>query len=234
MIKRLTSSVLSLALVAGLAGVATAQTSADIHGDPGCAPSPLDGTVVTLTGVVYVEAGTYNSGSVYVQDNVSGGMTFFDSSFAGVIFEGDEIEFTGTVGAFGDEIQLNGVTATILSSGNTPVAVPIGTGDLFDGTDQLGNFLEVEGVLSLVSSGFNSTYTVDDGTGPVIIFVDGTTGIDQTVLDSYVGDIVSVRGSSKCFNGEGEILPRRDGDITLVTVSTESKSWGEVKADFEN
>lgn len=231
MIKRLTTIVSTVALLAG-AGMAQAQTSADIHGDPGCAPSPLDGSLVTLQGVVYVEAGTYNSGSVYFQDNVSGGMTFFDSSFAGVLFIGDEIEVTGTVGAFGDEIQLNSVSVTTLSSGNAVTPIAFDTGDLADGTDQLGALVEVEGTLSLISSGFNSTYSIDDGTGPCLVFVDGSTGIDQALLDSYVGDIVRIRGASKCFGGEGEVLPRFDADIELLVVDNDESSFGEVKARF--
>lgn len=231
MIKRLTTFAASLALVAG-AGVAQAQTSADIHGDPGCAPSPLDGSLVTVQGVVYVEAGTYNSGSVYFQDTTDGGLTFFDSAAQGVLFEGDLIEVTGTVGAFGAEIQLNGAAYTVISSGNSVTPVSLTTGDLADGTDQLGNLVEVEGLLTLVSSGFNSTYTLDDGSGPVILFVDGTTGIDQTLLNSYVGDIVRVRGSSKCFNGEGEVLPRRDSDIVLLTVDGDEATFGQVKARY--
>ena len=232
MIKRLTTIVSTVALVAGAAGVATAQTSAQIHGDPGCAPSPFDGDTVTLTGVVYVEAGTYNSGSVYFQDNTDGGMTFFDSAFQGVLAEGDEIEVTGTVGAFNEEIQLNGVTVNVLSSGNAITPVTLTTGDLADGTDQLGNFVEVEGLLSVVSSGFNSVYEVDDGSGPVTVFVDGSTGIDTAALDALAGDIVRVRGASKCFQGIGEVLPRRDPDIELLTVDNDDTSFGEVKARF--
>lgn len=225
MIKRLTLLTLVLAFAAT---PALAQTCADIHGDPGCAPSPLDGTVVTVTGIVYVEAGTYNSGSVYFQCP-DGGLTFFDSAAAGVLFEGDEVEVTGTVGAFNDEIQLNGATYTTLSTGNAAVPVSIGTGDLADGTDQLANFMKVQGTLG----GSSPVYTVDDGTGPVIVFIDSTTGIDTAVLDGWVGDIVSVQGSTKCFNGEGEILPRRDGDIELITVPTEESSFGQVKASYD-
>lgn len=234
MIKKLTSSVLSLALVAGLSSVALAQTSADLHGDPGCAPSPFDGQAVVLQGVIYSVAGVYNSGAWYIQDTTDGGMTFFDSGLAGLFNEGDLIELSGTVGAFGSEIQINTPVVTLISSGNSYSPVVFGTGDLADGTDQLGNLVEVQGVLAKISTGFNSTYTVDDGTGPVICFVDGTTGIDQVALDQWIGDIVRVRGASKCFNGEGEVLPRRDADITLITVANEASSWGAVKADFEN
>jgi len=67
MIKRLTTIVSTVALVAGAAGVATAQTSAEIHGDPGCAPSPFDGDTVTLT----VENHSDRSESPEITDIVS-------------------------------------------------------------------------------------------------------------------------------------------------------------------
>ena len=182
-----------------------------------------------MTGVVYVQPGTFNSGSTYFQ-TADGGLLFFESGNPLVV--GDEIMVSGTVGAFGDEIQLNSATYTVLSSGNTPVALPFGTGDLADGTDELGNFVSVTGLLAEVSIGFNSVFTVDDGTGPCLVFIDGTTAIDVTVLQSMVGDIVSVQGASKCYLGEGEVLPRMDSDIQLVTVATDDASMGEVKARF--
>ncbi len=229
MIKRLTITLLALLMVSGLAVMAAAQTTAMVHGDPGCAPSPYAGTVVSYTGVVYVAPGTYNSGSTYFQD-ADGGMTFFMSGSG--LLVGDEISVTGTVDAFGDEIQLSGVTFVVNSSGNTATPVSFGTQDLADGTDQLGNFVKVQGVLAKVSSGFNSTYTVDDGSGPVIVFVDGTTGIDTALLDTMLGDIVSVQGASKCFGGAGEVLPRNDNDFSLITVPADEASVGQIKSQF--
>jgi DNA/RNA endonuclease YhcR with UshA esterase domain len=231
MIKRILF--LSLVLVFAV-GTAAAQTCADIHGvgTDGCAPSPLDGTTVSLTGIVYVPAGTYNSGAVYL-DCPNGGITFFDSAAAGVLFEGDDVTITGVVGYYGDEIQINGTTWVINSSGNVAIPTMIGTGDLADGTDQLGDFMAVQGVLSLVSSGFNSTYSIDDGSGPVIVFVDGTTGIDTAVVDAMVGDYIKVGGSTKCYNGEGEILPRRTADFCLISVPNEATSISDLKASYD-
>lgn len=229
MTQRLMTLFFASALVLGLASLSFAQTCQDIHDTPnGCAPSPLDGSPVTVTGTVYVPAGTYNSGSVYFQCG-AGGLTFFDSS--ALVEEGDVIEVSGTVGAFGDEIQINGASWSVVGSDAAETTF-INTGDLFAGGNFLGDFMRVEGILAKVSSGFNSVYTVDDGSGPVIVFIDGTTGIDTTVWDSYVGDLVSVIGSTKCFNGEGEILPRRDEDLQLVTVPTEVDSWGAIKSRF--
>jgi DNA/RNA endonuclease YhcR with UshA esterase domain len=224
---------LSLVLVFAAAG-ASAQNCADIHSaNNGCAPSPYDGASVSLTGNVYVQAGTYNSGSVYMQCP-NGGMTFFDSSTGGVIFEGDNITVTGTVSAYGDEIQFaSGATVVLNSSGNALNAIAIGTNDLADGSDQFGNFMKVQGVLSLVSSGFNSIYEVDDGSGPVTVFVDGTTGIDTAVVDAMLGDIVSVQGSTKCYSAAGELLPRHTADFVLMQVPNEQSTMGQIKASYD-
>ncbi len=233
--KKLSFILLAVVASLGLATVALAQTCQEIHGlgTNGCAPSPFDGAEVTVTGVVYVEAGTYNDGAVYWQcPGGSGGLTFYDTNAAGLIFLGDEIEVSGTVGAFGAEIQINSAVYTVLTSGNATTPLAIGTGDLADGTDMLGDFMSVQGVLSLVSAGFNSTYEVDDGSGPVIVFVDGTTGIDTAMMDMYLGDEVMISGATKCYDGVGELLPRNDNDITLITIATEQSSWGALKARY--
>jgi len=226
--KLLTAFLLTAALAVG-STAALAQTCADIQGT-GCAPSPLDGTSVNVTGTVYVEAGTYNSGSVYVQCSGSAsGITFFE--FGSTLAEGDVIDLSGTVGSFGDEIQLNSFSYNVVG---TQAANPtdISTGALFAGGDFIGDFMRVTGVLSVVSTGFNSVYSIDDGSGPVIVFIDGTTGIDTTEYDAYLGDLVSIIGATKCFNGEGEILPRRQEDLQLVSIPIVEDSFGALKARF--
>ncbi len=234
--KTLMLSLITMFVVFTMTSIAFAQTCQEIHnlGTNGCAPSDLDGTVVTVGGVVYVEPGTYNGGSVYWQcTGGTGGLTLYDSGLLGVVHVGDEISVTGTVGAYGSEIQLNSTAVTVLSNGNTPTALAIATGDLAAGNDMLGDFMEVQGVLALVSSGYNSIYTVDDGSGPVTVFVDGTTGIDTTSrMDNFVGDIVLIRGATKCYNGEGELLPRSNDDVILVTIPNESMGWGALKAQY--
>lgn len=230
--------VFSLTLVACLAmtGLAFAQTCQDIHnpGSNGCAPSQLAGDVVTLTGLVYVVPGTYNSGAMYWQcASGTGGMTLFDSGL--VVAVGDEVSVTGTVGAFGDEIQLENTTVTVLSSGNFSLPTPIATGDLAAGTDMLGSLMTVQGMLSKTSADgcFNCQYAIDDGSGPVIVFVDGTTGITEADLDSWTGDIVKIQGATKCYNGEGEILPRYTTDICLIAIPNGESGWGALKAQFK-
>lgn len=215
-----------------LAGPALGQTCADVHGTAtGCAPSPLAGQTIALTGIVYVVPGTYNSGSVYFNCGTggAGGMTLYDPLAA--VADGDEITVTGTIGAFNEEIQFSsGATIVVNSSGNAYTPEIIGTGALAAGTPHLGGFMQVTGILGVVTSGV--VYTVDDGTGPVIVFIDNTTDIDTTVLDQWLGDLVMVNGSTKCYNGEGEILPRSRNDITLEAVAEGETSWGSLKSTY--
>jgi hypothetical protein len=149
MAKALATLMISGLTVLTLAGAAFAQSCDDIHStltNDGCSPSDLDGQPVTVTGVVYVVAGTYNSGSVYFQCG-AGGMTFFES--AAPYAEGDEIEVMGTVGSFNEEIQLNGAVVTVNSSGNSTSPNFFSTGVLAAGGSFLGDFIEVEATLVL-------------------------------------------------------------------------------------
>ena len=234
--KRLVIFSLTLVACLAMAGLAFAQSCQDVHnpGTNGCAPSQLAGDVVTLTGIVYVVPGTYNSGSTYWQcSGGTGGMTLFDSGL--VVSLGDEISVEGTVGAFGSEIQLTSTTVTVLSSGNAEVVTPMASGDLAAGTDMFGDLMSVQGLLSKTEADgcFNCEYAIDDGSGPVIVFVDGTTGITEAALDMWQGDIVKITGATKCFNDAGEILPRSVDDIVLITIPTQEQAWGARKAQFK-
>lgn len=220
-----------LVLTAG----ASAQTCREIHeiGSDGCAPSPLAGDPVSVTGVVYVPAGTYNTGSIYIQcGGGSGGMTFFDDDSQGILSEGDEIELSGQVGALGSEIKVVQALYEILSTGHSPMPYNISTGELAGGTDRLGDFMVATGVLSEISHGTNCIYKLDDGSGPVVVFVDGTTGIDTRILDTIVGTEVEVRGATRCFQGAGEISPRRDSDIRTVETFAQRTTWGTLKSRY--
>jgi len=211
---------------------AIAQTCQEIHGlgTSGCAPSPFEGESVEVSGIVYVVPGTFNSGGTYWQCP-DGGLTLFDSGL--VVSEGDEITVTGDVGAFGDEIQINSPVVTVNSHGNETFARLMTTGGLAAGNDEFGSLALLQGLLTKISGGFNSSYEINDGTGAVLVFVDGTTGIDTDRIDLLVGDIVVISGATKCFDGMGELLPRRDEDISLLAIPVEDESWGTLKSSFK-
>ena len=58
---------------------------------------------------------------------------------------------------------------------------------------------------------FGFKFSVDDGSGEALIFVNTQTGIDVTQLE--LGDLVSVIGFSSQFEDHYEIDPRRPSDI---------------------
>ena len=235
--RMLSISLFTAVAILAMASLAFGQSCQDLHGlgTNGCAPSPYVTQSVTVTGVVYSEIGVYNTGSLYLQcPGGSGGIVVYDSALAGIYNEGDEVSITGTVADYAGEIEIVTTTAnSLLSSGNPFVPTVMTTGALAAGSDMLGDFMEVTGTLALVSSGYNSIYTVDDGSGPVTVFVDGTAGIDTTSrMDNFVGDIVTIRGASKCYNGEGELLPRSNADVILTAVPAPTQTWGSIKAQF--
>ena len=227
MIRRLMFSILVLGGCFTVVGLSFAETCPDIQGDTGCAPSPFEGDEITYNGVVYVVPGVYNTGSVYFNCEGGGGMVFFDAEADVAV--GDEITVTGIVGAFYEQIQLTNTIFNIISSGNSYSAVEIGTGDLSDGTPLMGAFMQVTGLMTKIS---DLTYNVDDTTGPVLVYIDETTGIDTVELDLMLGDIVTVRGATKCWQAGGSILPRNFDDIELDTVADESESWGSIKSTY--
>ena len=109
---------LSIAITVALCLLSTAalaQTCQEIHGlgTSGCAPSPYEGSEVTLSGIITVVPGIYNGGAVYFQCTSGGGMTLYDSALDGVVGINDEVTVTGIVSAYGSEIQLN--SAVVLS-----------------------------------------------------------------------------------------------------------------------
>jgi len=235
--RMLSISLFSAVAILAVASLAFGQSCQDLHGlgTDGCAPSPFVGNSVTVTGVVYAEIGLYNTGSLYLQcPGGSGGIVVYDSSLSGLYHVGDEVSITGTVSDYAGEVEIITTTAnSLLSSGNPVVPTIIGTGALAAGTDLLGDYMEVTGTLGLVSNGYNSTYTVDDGSGPVTVFVDGDTGIDTiSRMNNFVGDIVTVRGVSKSYYCTGELLPRSNNDVILTAVPAPSTSWGSMKAQY--
>ena len=113
----------------GLATAVCTDTMSSILSASGCAPSPREGEVVDVCGTVYGPQGTWNSGTVYFTDGVSGlGFYAFPDSPYVATAVGDYIEVHGEVGAYYSEIQIVDIafppenfSYVITSSGN-PVA----------------------------------------------------------------------------------------------------------------
>jgi len=219
--KMLTTCLVVLALTAG---VAAAQTIDEIQQyDPvtGAPASPFDGQTVTVTGTVYVIAGTYNSGTHYIQ-GATGGISFFQNGSGLVI--GDVIELTGEVGSFSGEIQIESPSITVTGSAPEPTPTPYTPAEVVNDYELVGSFVAVTGLVSS-KSGNQFTLQTGDPDNQLIVYIDSDTGIDIGAV--AVGDEYLVKSPVVNFNGLIELKPRMQSDLvedptgdTLPVIST--------------
>jgi len=217
MTRKLMSSLLATALLV-LAGAAVGQTIDDIQyydpvtGDPA---SPHDGELVTVTGTVYVQPGTYNSGTHYIQ-GATGGIQFFLNG-TGLTY-GDVVEVTGIVSAFSGEIQIgnnqNPPAAELQGSGPEATPTEITPSGIFGDTEPyewVGNFVAVTGEIATVDGNEFGMMDSGGGSDTLLVYVDSDTGIDMSGVN--VGDEYKVLGPVVNFNGLIELKPRRQTDL---------------------
>lgn len=190
-----------------IAGLASAQTIDDIqvYDGTGAPASPYVGQTVTVTGTVYVVAGTYNSGTHYITDGTDG-IQFFQSG-TGLVY-GDVIEITGTVSSFSGEIQLSSPSISLLSQGPeaTPTAMTIGA--IKADYESVGRFVSTIGTVASVSGGDIFIY---DGADTLQVYVDSDTGINLGAVAP--GDLYQISGPIVNFNKLIEMKPRRQSDL---------------------
>lgn len=212
----------ALGMLLAMSSPASAQTDIDdiqVYTDTGAPNSPLNGNVVTIQGVLTVYRGTYNFGTHYVQD-ATGGIQIFDGSSPAGLNPGDEVSVTGTVSAFGGELQLgSGPSWTFLGSPGEPTPLELTPSQALDfdssGTQTAGDYelvgsmVAVTGTISYVNS--VATFRVVSGTDSLEVFIDNDTGIDIAAVDE--GDTYKVISPMVNFNGLLELKPRKQADL---------------------
>ncbi|MBT8403676.1 MAG: hypothetical protein KJP18_07465 [Gemmatimonadetes bacterium] len=157
------------------------------------ARAAADGQTVTIRGVVTWQA-QWDSRSYFLQDGTAG-INVFD--FDGPDLQiGEEIEITGTRGAFRGELQVSPVVA-LENFGDvgepTPRAV---TGDEINAGMFQGELVTIDGIVQavdLVNNFGTHVVTVTDGAGTTFsIYVDNRTGVDAG--DWSVGSTYGLTG----------------------------------------
>jgi len=193
--------------------LASAQTINDIqlyNPITGAPASPFNGMAVTVTGAVSVQKGTYNGGTWYIQ-GATGGINFFNPG-VGPYNLGDIIELSGTVGAFGGEINISSSSTVFVSAGPAPTPISQTVTQLVGNYEMVGNLVSVIGnVAATLINGGNDTFWINSGTDTVEVFVDLTTGIDLTAVT--VGTLFEVSGPFVTYNGKLEMKPRFQADL---------------------
>ena len=173
---------------------------------PGCDPDPalcID-EQVRLDGIIYVVK-DYSSGGHYMQGD-TGGINFYDPD-AIPLTPGDRIRISGSLWYDDNgEIYVGWPSITVL--GNEPIPAPqvVETGSLQD-CGIVGSYVEARGTVT--ATGINEQgyeyYTLDDGSGPVMVYIDPDTGADMSSVD--VGETRWVRSPAMLFSGEIRLSP---------------------------
>ncbi len=200
-------------------GNAFAQTDIDdiqAYDDTGAPASPHDATTQTIRGVVTVPLNRYNGGTHYVQDS-TGGMSFFLTNTGLVL--GDEVEVTGTVGAFSGEIQLANPAVTVLGFQSVPAPLALTVNEAVDfdgsGTQTAGDY-EIVGTMVTVTGNISyvdaiATFRLWEGTDSIDVYIDSTTLIDFTGVNE--GDLFAITSPMVNFNGLLELKPAYQSDL---------------------
>lgn len=205
----------ALAAVLGLTGLAAAQTIDEIqvyNPSTGAPASPYNGQTVTVSGVCYVQAGTYNSGTHYIQ-SATGGIQFFRAATGVVV--GDAVQVTGTVSTNSGEIQISNPTVTINGHPGEPTptqTTPSGILAAAERYEWVGEFVAVTGQIAR-KTGNSEFRMINTGGGldTLICYVDSDTHIDLGQMD--VGDTYLVKSPVTNFNGLLELKPRMQSDL---------------------
>ncbi|HKV08842.1 MAG TPA: DNA-binding protein [Thermoanaerobaculia bacterium] len=205
------SKTIALTLLILLALPAVAAAAVPIAG---ARDLPL-GTTVTIEGRVTVPSGLFSSASLEdqgfaIQDVTSGIWVRMDENLG--LHRNQQVRVTGTLGQSFNILFVDAEPSGVELLPGSPLR--IATGEVGNATE--GLIITVAGVITdLFDDGsFGVQLSVDDGSGPVAVFVHRSTGIDPFEIPFIaLGVRVQVTGFSSRFADEVELQPRFRDDI---------------------
>ncbi|WP_049869107.1 S-layer homology domain-containing protein [Paenibacillus sp. D9] len=165
-------------------------------------PIMVEGTVTTAAGVFF--------DAFYVQD-ATGGIMAFNDVPAGSLAVGDKVRVYGHVKIFENNTELEFGTfaqsVVKVSSGVPLEPKAVGTAESVSDSYQ-GQLVKVTG--KVLSKPDANSFIIDDGSGPVLVFVDGYIATQSgPVPDLAPGDILEAAGLSGRY-AEGDRIRVRD------------------------
>ncbi|MCF7792673.1 MAG: T9SS type A sorting domain-containing protein [Candidatus Cloacimonetes bacterium] len=191
-----------------------------------------EGYYCTVTGVATVASGIFSGSNleVYVQDT-NGGINIFKGGDATTtITEGNSYTITGPIDFYNgkSEIVPDDPSTDIVDNGAaTPVEPMIITiAQLLAAPEDYENTLiGIQHVTKDAGTwGYNANLDISDGTGSMVLRVDGDTDLDDNTEPTWPKDVVGIFSqydSSSPYDEGYQILPRSIADIhddgTLVT-----------------
>lgn len=170
------------------------------------------GTKLQIVGVL--TASDQFGGPAFIQD-ATGGIAVFDTQIHGLdAFQiGDELDITGSIGAFNQQIQLVDVTKVeLLRSGVSLAPKIISIAEINASIE--GQLVSIPSASFVISKGLffpESNYEIIDGTGTIPLRIDGeVSSLIGRVIPSEAQLITGVLGS---FRGTIQLLPRFLADV---------------------
>jgi hypothetical protein len=188
-----------------------AEARADQNGDG--TPDRL-GQTVTVKGTVTAASGTFFD-VIYLQDT-TGGITVFGAIPSDTILPlGAVLQVKGTIDAYNGDVELSfsSFADDFVWVGWTTetAAKPFGTGAL-DSNGNEGWLVKSEGFVTRIIDG--GTCVIDDGSGPIVVFVDGYVGTLPAGL--RVGDYISCVGLSGEYAFGRRIRVRNPSEVSII------------------
>ena len=218
---------LALAVISNLALPATGKATPPAAPD---SPNPKTisiaearslplGTVVTVDGSVTVASGAFSSSTFdqgfAIQDH-TGGIYVSVASNPGLELR-RQVRVTGQLAeSFGLLILTNVTDIKAHGKGPKVQPLPVATGAVGEATE--GKLIRITATITQPVENdlpFGFKVFVNDGSGEVQIFVNASTGIDVSGLQT--GQTIEVTGFSGQFDDHFEVAPRTQGDIRIVS-----------------
>ncbi|HEX5726848.1 MAG TPA: hypothetical protein VFX98_15335 [Longimicrobiaceae bacterium] len=169
------------------------------------------GDTVTVEGVATAGAAAVGAGFP-LQDGAAGIFVLAGDSAA--VRAGDRVRVTGTLA---EEHGLLGIRPTALETlGRAPLPPPepVPTGGVGEATES--RLLQVRGTVAgavVDDRPYGWKVTVDDGSGPLLVFVTPASGVDVSALRP--GQRVRVVGVGGQYDDHHEVLPRAPADLAV-------------------
>ena len=167
------------------------------------------GTPVVVNGVVTVASGTLDEG--FALQDASGGI-YVSRTAGAAVRTGDRVRVSGRIVAPNKQIAIEPAGIEAMGTGSIPVPGEIRTGVV--GPVSEGRLIAVRG--EIVDDVINDApwgwkIYLDDGSGPLLVFIATATGFDVKPLRA--GQQLRVTGFSGRYEQHTELLPRMPGDI---------------------
>jgi len=189
-----------------------------IHADS----AGYDGTTVLIQGQVFIP-GDYKadgtSVSAYVQDASGRGLniygTYYSTGMDLLNDTGNVVKVTGRVDYYFRTLELLNYEVELVSSGNPPLTPDVQTTGAAAALSNEGTYIQTTGEITAMATTTGSNpatnWTVDDGSGEVVI------RIDDDIVDMsgwLIGDELVAAGAGGSYSDQGQIIVGLLSDIT--------------------